>query len=167
MPELGRVKKSVKDQRKYGPKASGPEPKPPEELTDAEFTEWSRVTDILRRRKLLDALDQAALHDYIVCWGRLRECEADIKARGVLVQGDRGLVKNPSIQIARTYRDAMLAWSKEFGLTVGSRTRLAIPPDTPKGANNPWEKFPMIDDPIERALCGPDADEEDDPWANL
>jgi P27 family predicted phage terminase small subunit len=89
---------------------------------------------LLRDRKCLDALDQVALRDYLVCWQRLNECEADIAKRGILVKGYRGgLTKNPSVALARQYREHLLAWSKELGLTIGSRARLALPqPKEPK-----------------------------------
>ena len=110
------------------------EPATPKDLTPAAKREWKRITSLLRARKSLDALDQAGLHDYLVCWQRLQTCEADIGARGVLVKTYRGsLAKNPSIQIARQYREHLLSWSKEFGFTIGSRSRLAVPaPEHPK-----------------------------------
>lgn len=72
----------------------------------------------------LDAIDQAALNDYLVCWQRLRAAAADIEVRALLVQGERGKVKNPSAQLARQYRVALAAWSREFGLTPASPLRL-------------------------------------------
>src|SRR5262249_42293350 len=111
------------------------EPQPPEAMTDEAQHEWSRIVALLRERNTLDALDQEALRDYLLCWQRLRECEAEITANGVLVSGGggRGVVKNPACQLARQYRDALVAWSRELGLTLASRTRLAVPgPKTEK-----------------------------------
>jgi P27 family predicted phage terminase small subunit len=105
--------------------------------------EWKRITGLLRDRNALDGLDQAALRDYLVCWQRLQDCEADIQKRGILVKGARGTVKNPSLQIAKSYRESMLAWARELGFTLGSRTRLALPGIEPKKLN----KFAMIDAP--------------------
>lgn len=104
------------------------EPRQPKGLSPEAAREWKRVTGLLRSRNALDGLDQTALHDYLVCWQRLTECEAEISKFGVMVAGanDRGRVKNPAIQIARTYRDALVTWSREIGLTFASRTRLAI-----------------------------------------
>lgn len=104
-----------------------PEPVAAEGLSKEAEAEWRRITGLLRKRRVLDALDQAALRDYVVCWQRLRECEDMVARDGVLIEGARGLVKNPACQLARNYRDALLAWSKEFGLTVSSRQRLALP----------------------------------------
>src|SRR5438309_364652 len=94
------------------------EPTPPDGLNPEAQEEWDRICSLLRERKSLTGLDQTALRDYLVCWQRLQECEADITTRGVLVKGYRGSrTKNPSIQIARQYREHLLAWSKEFGFT--------------------------------------------------
>jgi P27 family predicted phage terminase small subunit len=83
---------------------------------------------LLRDRGALDALDQAALGDYITCWQRLRECEQEIETHGLIVEGANGArVKNPAATLARNYRQSLLAWCKEFGLTFGSRTRLPMP----------------------------------------
>src|SRR4051794_35878305 len=84
------------------------EPVPPNDLNVEGIHEWKRITGLLRDRNALDGLDQAALRDYLVCWQRLQDCEADIGKRGVLVKGARGLVKNPSLQIAKSYRESML-----------------------------------------------------------
>jgi len=114
------------------------EPKMPRGLDVDARREWRRITGLLRDRDVLDALDETPLSDYIVCWQRLRECEADIGARGVLIAGERGPVKNPACQLARQYRDHLIAWCKEFGCTPTSRTRMNMP--APSGGN-PFEKF--------------------------
>jgi len=77
----------------------------------------------------------------------LQDCEADIGARGKLVRTYRGSrAKNPSIQIARQYREHLLSWSKEFGFTIGSRSRLAVPePARPK-----VNKFAELDLELDR-----------------
>lgn len=140
---------------------SSSEPERPKGLSKVARAEWARITGLLRERGILDALDQTALGDYITCWERLRECEADINARGVLVDGDRGKVKNPAVQIARTYRNALMLWCKEYGLTYGSRIRSEMPAPTNKQSK--WaalrdyapSRYPHGIE-IEAALCGLD-----------
>jgi P27 family predicted phage terminase small subunit len=116
------------------------EPQMPNALAADAKQEWERVTDLLRERTMLDALDETALTDYITCWQRLRECEADIAARGVLIEGGggRGAVKNPACQLSRQYRDHLISWCKEFGFTPNSRTRMAMPAPV---AQDGWDKF--------------------------
>jgi P27 family predicted phage terminase small subunit len=111
----------------------------PKGLTAAARREWQRVAGLLRARGVLDALDETALGDYAVCWARLRECEADIESRGVLVPGDRGLVKNPACQLARQYRDALVRWCAEFGLTPQARERVRMPEPRPEASV--WDQF--------------------------
>ena len=123
------------------------EPTAPKGLPAAARREWERITALLRQRNCLDALDQAALRDYLVCWQRLNECEADIAARGILVKGYRSaLTKNPSVALARQYREHLLAWSKELGFTIGSRARLAVPQQE-KPRVNPFSLLERESDP--------------------
>jgi P27 family predicted phage terminase small subunit len=112
-------------------------PDPPKGLPGEALAEWWRVTKLLRERGDLSELDQAGLSDYCLCRIRLEQCEADITKRGVLIEGQRGLVKNPALQLARQYRSAMAKWVELFGLAPLSRQRISIPPpevnDDPDG----------------------------------
>jgi P27 family predicted phage terminase small subunit len=125
------------------------EPNEPSGLDAASIAEWQRVTNLLRDRNALDGLDQVGLHDYLQCWQRLRQCEAQIERDGVTVKGERGFVKHPAAQIARQYRDSLFAWSKELGLTYGSRQRLLIAKSKPEEKENHWTKF-LRDYPLNR-----------------
>jgi P27 family predicted phage terminase small subunit len=129
---------STRRKRKPGVAGAG-EPRMPGDLSPDARKEWRRVTGLLRQRGVLDALDETALGDYITCWTRLRECEADIAARGVLVQGERGMVKNPACQLARQYRDSLVTWCREFGLTPQARERVRMP--EVKSEDNPFAGF--------------------------
>ncbi len=112
-------------------------PAPPRALPAEALPEWRRVTKLLLDRGDLSELDQAGLADYCLCRIRLEQCEADITSRGLLVEGQRGLVKNPSLQLARQYRSAMAKWVELFGLAPLSRQRINVPPpevnDDPDG----------------------------------
>ncbi len=102
-------------------------PEPPASLPPAALNEWERLTRLLSARGDLSELDQAALADYCLCRVRLEECERQIAEQGVLIHGQRGLVKNPALQIARQYRAALQKWSDLFGLTPASRGKINIP----------------------------------------
>lgn len=102
-------------------------PSMPPGLPERAQQEWSRVVALLAARGDLSELDQAPLGDYCVCAVRLAELEADITKRGVLVKGQRGLVKNPSVQISREYRTALARWADALGLTPASRNRMTLP----------------------------------------
>ena len=131
---IGSNKRSIRNR-------TGGEPEMPAGFSPEAEQEWRRVTDLLRERAVLDALDETALIDYVSCWVRLRECEADVAARGVLVEGGggRGKVKNPACQLARQYRDHLIMWCREFGFTPSSRTRIEMPP--PKQPDSAWDQF--------------------------
>lgn len=107
-------------------------PPPPPGLPKDAQAEWLRVSGLLRNRGDLSELDQAGLADYCVCKVRLDQCEADISRRGVLIEGGRGLVKNPSLQIARTYRAALVKWVDLFGMAPGPRGRIHAPKSEPE-----------------------------------
>jgi P27 family predicted phage terminase small subunit len=89
--------------------------------------EWARVVVLLGERGDLSELDQAAIADYCRCVAGLERAEADVVARGTLIRGQRGLVKNPSLQIAREYRTALAKWTDLLGMNPASRNRMALP----------------------------------------
>ena len=108
-------------------------------MPKAAKAEWRRILPILDRAGIVTEVDGAALADYCLCCVRLAEAEADITTRGLLVDGDRGKVKNPSAQLARQYRQALTKWVELFGLAPGPRGRLNIEP--PAAA---WDELDRI-----------------------
>lgn len=100
----------------------------PSTLPAAAKAEWRRIVPLLDEYNLLTRLDGRALADYCLCCARLDEAEQDITTRGLLIQGERGLVKNPNAQIARQYRQALVKWAELFGLSPGPRGRLNCEP---------------------------------------
>ena len=89
---------------------------------------FREIAPQLERLGLLTRIDGPSLGDYSLCLFRLQECEQDIQTRGLLVPGDRGLVKNPSSQLAREYRSAAQKWAQRFGLDPLSRSALDVEP---------------------------------------
>jgi P27 family predicted phage terminase small subunit len=88
----------------------------------------------------LDALDETALREYLVCWRRLKEAETTLDVDGLLITGSNGgTVRNPASMIAHQYRSALLAWSKELGLTPLSRLRM--PMRTEASSENRFSQF--------------------------
>jgi len=121
-------------------KGNGPMPTPsqsaneppemPEDLPPEACPIWRALVPKLIDLGIVTSLDTVALGDMCLCIARLAACERDITGRGVLVEGDRGKVKNPALQIAREYRTALQNWARRFGLTPGDRDRIEIPEDT-------------------------------------
>jgi len=128
----GRRKSAKQKQLETGKRPEQPTnlpgvPSMPPGLPARAQSEWARVVDLLAKRGDLSELDQAAIADYCRCLARLENLEADITARGELVDGDRGKVKNPSIQLAREYRASLMKWSDALGMTPASRNRMTLP----------------------------------------
>jgi P27 family predicted phage terminase small subunit len=156
-------KRALKPPAKSSEKAVKPPPKADESATSgttpvlkmpaglpaAAQREWKRVVPFLEKAGVVNGYDQAALADYCLCVHRLAECEADVTKRGVLVEGERGKVKNPALQLAREYRNSIRQWCSEFGLTPSSRGRMNIPE-------------PETEDEFEKFLNGGGEDDEDE-----
>lgn len=109
------------------PKAPSGVPTIPKDLPADARLHWRRIVPVLGRLGIVSPLDQVALADMCTVIERLQACERDIQERGVLVDGERGLVKNPACQLAREYRQSLQRWATEFGLTPAGRARLSLP----------------------------------------
>lgn len=102
--------------------------KMPKDLPDSAQKEWRRVVPTLFKLGIVNHLDQMALADYCLCVHRLEQCEQEVTDKGVLIQSrDRGMVKNPALQLAREYRTSIQKWADQFGLTPSSRGRMNLP----------------------------------------
>jgi P27 family predicted phage terminase small subunit len=53
------------------------------------------------------------------------EAERDITRRGVTVRTRNGLVANPNVRVARTYRAALQKYDSELGLSPVARERIS------------------------------------------
>jgi len=101
---------------------------------------WKDLVPVLDGIEILSSVDASALADFCVCLARLQQCEKDISERGILVDGERGMVKNPSCQLARQYRVSVQAWASQFCMTPVARARLNVTPDG-RDPNSPWASF--------------------------
>jgi len=110
------------------PKPKPVAPKCPSYFGPEVKKKWKQMAGRLERMGLLTEVDGPAFADYCVCLVRLDAAEKDITERGLLVPGDRGMVKNPSCQIAREYRAAAQKWAARFGLDPASRSGMDVTP---------------------------------------
>lgn len=116
---------------------SGPKPKPatagelpeaPDTLTYRQRELWDSIVPTLAASVVLKPCDSTGLADMILCLDRLQQAEADIDARGMLVEGHRGVpTKNPSAMVARMYRESFMTWAKAYGMDIKSRRTLPKP----------------------------------------
>jgi P27 family predicted phage terminase small subunit len=117
------------DRVKGEPKPRPLAPKPPRGLPKEARRWWRELAPKLEPLGLLTETDGPAFADYCLCLARLDAAERDIQERGLLVPGERGMVKNPSCQLAREYRAAVQKWAARFGLDPQSRTGLDVKGD--------------------------------------
>jgi P27 family predicted phage terminase small subunit len=113
---------------------------PPFRLSGLALREWNRI---LACAPWLRETESAGIADRCLCFQRLQEAEADVRKTGFVVRRRRGVVANPSVRIAKAYRDAMNRWDAELGLTPSARASIG-----------PIEHEDSLD-ALERALCGP------------
>lgn len=132
--EGNRGKRRLPDEPKYEPLTS----EPPAWLSREAKAEWRRVMRHLGRIPgLLQYPDRGALIAMCTEWDRYIEATKDIARRGVQVEGmsrgEVGMVKNPSVQVARESLQALLVLWSRFGMTPADRSRVQGPP---KGAKH-------------------------------
>jgi P27 family predicted phage terminase small subunit len=101
--------------------------------------EWKRVVPVLDRMGLLATVDGALLTDYCACWARLLQCERALAREGLIVQGQKGVVRNPHTTVAVGYRTALRGYIGELGLGPSSRGRLALPGGIGAEEESPWD----------------------------
>lgn len=85
---------------------------------------WRRYHRILSDAKVLTEGDAVGLEAMAYHYDAMVQAYQDLKERGPLVEGDRGMVKNPSLQILRDSSTALYRWAGAYGLTPVSRTKV-------------------------------------------
>lgn len=108
------------------------------DVRSAAARQWRTFVPVLDARGVLTAVDSIILTDACVCAARLQECERDISARGLIVDGQKGPVRNPSISAAAQYRQQLKFYVGELGLGPSSRTRLTAV-EEPDDPDNPYD----------------------------
>ena len=76
---------------------------------------------------LLTPLDRQVMTVACESWARWTRANRVVITQGDVVPGDRGMVKNPAIQIARDAEATMKACWAELGLSPAARARLEMP----------------------------------------
>ena len=126
-------------------------PPKPTALGAVASKEWDRITPMLFELGLLTAVDGAALAAYCANFQRWHEAETLIKASGLVIEAERGPVRNPAVGIANESMAQMHKFLVEFGLTPASRIRLIAIPSAAKDGGDDELKKPK---PILRLSAG-------------
>ncbi|GGQ20774.1 P27 family phage terminase small subunit [Streptosporangium pseudovulgare] len=88
---------------------------------------WHRLCLQLVRSTGLNAFQQDAFVDLCVTGARIRQGERALSIDGPVVQGERGLVRNPWVTVLNQYRAHWRQLLAEFGLTPSAATRIVAP----------------------------------------
>ena len=88
------------------------------EKTKAYKTLKKSMLDSLEARGLVEDVYKDKVLEYMTLWGQLRELQADIKARGVVVMDPKRdmMVENRSVSLATQVSKQMLAIYTALGL---------------------------------------------------
>lgn len=114
-------------------------PTAPPFLAGAALDLWDQIVPELQRLKLLKPIDQAALTALCLTWERLCEAQRLVERDGLVLETERGAVKNPAILIVEAASKELRAWSSEFGLTPSAEGRLGLSvPDSDGDDDNPF-----------------------------
>jgi P27 family predicted phage terminase small subunit len=120
----GETRPSRLNKREPEPKC-GP-PLPPSKMSTEARRAW-RVIVAELPAGLLTKVDWQVMAVACENWSLWRKAMADVWERGILIEGDRGKVKNPALQIARDAAQSMRQCWSELGLTPSARARLEMP----------------------------------------
>jgi P27 family predicted phage terminase small subunit len=104
-------------------------------------TEWNTTVKELIGRGKITRLDVTGVTDMCIVQARLLECERSLSARGLVVKGATGPVKNPASTILNQMRTAMQRYRVEYGLSSSTRMRIGeeepTPPDDDSDLDDP------------------------------
>lgn len=103
---------------------------PPDWMGDEGKALWNKL--IVASDLLLKELDAEALTLTCSAYDAAVRSAKELAEKGPLVEGDRGLVKNPAAQILRDSSQSFRAWCTEFGLTPAARKKLGLVLDDPE-----------------------------------
>ena len=111
-----------------GPKIAGSfeVPRMPYGMPEMAVPYWRKLAPLLARRGVLVESDVPALADMCLVKARLDDAEKQLDIEGYVVNGARGVVRNPVGMMASAYRAAWLVYCARFALTPSDRARVTV-----------------------------------------
>lgn len=100
---------------------------------------WKRLAPVLERSVGLTHAQQECLVDYCVTWARIEQGERELSMKGVLVETERGWVKNPWTTVLNQYRSHLRSLIGELGLSPAAATRIARPEGGPDDGDDVFD----------------------------
>jgi P27 family predicted phage terminase small subunit len=93
---------------------------------------WQWIVPQLLELGQLAKIDVPTVTDCCIVYARVRQCERELSERGMLVDSERGLAKNPITTVLNQYRSAYQRYMSDLGLSPMARMRLgATEPEPP------------------------------------
>ena len=116
-------------------------PKCPGWLSREAKREWHRVVPVLKRLKLLNALDRTALIGYCQSYARYAEAEKVVEKHGILLETENGYMVSPRVVVSQKYLQIALRICTEFGMTASSRARMMFGSGGEENSKSEFEKI--------------------------
>ncbi|MGV9600792.1 phage terminase small subunit P27 family [Streptosporangium sandarakinum] len=90
---------------------------------------WGRTAHMLAKCAGLTSVQQDCLVDFCITTARIRQCNRSISREGLVIEGDRGRVRNPLCTVVSQLRQHWRSLMGELGLSPSAATRLVAPED--------------------------------------
>jgi P27 family predicted phage terminase small subunit len=87
----------------------------------------------------LAEVDTDLVRDYCICIARVDQCERDISTRGMIIEGERGWMKNGSTTVVAQYRTQLKSYIRELGLSPSARASIPPPAKDDDGDADPFD----------------------------
>lgn len=110
-------------------------PAAPSYLSKEAKAEWRRVAPILvRERKVLTIADLAALENFVIASGTMRDMHRLLQAEGYVLENGK---RHPAVGILTAMQQQQLRCAGELGLTPSARSRAHMIGEDDDDADNP------------------------------
>lgn len=138
----GHIKQRMPDY-KYVERVNG-EPEPPTDLSEYALECWNKVVPVLRTRGQLSLDSLWSLIALCECYAEWKELRLDIRVEGRTYTSEMsyGSVEraNPKVGMLADADRRFRMWLNEFGLTDGTRHKVASKP-VDEDKDNPLERY--------------------------
>ena len=101
-------------------------PDVPDRLTGRSRKEFKKLGTILVNKGILTDLDMNLFEMYCVQFDIIDQAYKDIKAKGVMLEGSRGMIKSPAFGVLKESIELQNRISAKFGFTPVDRAGIKI-----------------------------------------
>ncbi len=108
----------------------------PDHLDGFALKKWNDLAPKLHEQGVLTGVDLQNLECFCLAYQRYREAQKDIDLRGIVIEGEKQRVKNPSCTVSHEAQTMMLKFSACLGLDPASRTKISGSPKKTENSFN-------------------------------